>query len=92
MGLVILSDQLIVSLGGPLPRQLADDARAPQRARAFWAPFSVQKMSSDATFGISRRFQRFSPTQGQVAHVFLPNPPLSRLSIATLAIPFDLHA
>ena len=28
--LAILSDQLIVSLGGPLPRQLADDARAPR--------------------------------------------------------------
>ena len=34
-------------------------------------------MSSDATCGISRRFHRFSPTQRQVAHVFLPNPPLS---------------
>ena len=56
------------------------------------APFSVRKMSYGATSGISHRFQWFSPTQGQVAHVFLPNPPLSHLSIATSVIPFDLHA
>jgi hypothetical protein len=49
-------------------------------------------MSPGATFGISRRFQRFSPTQGQVAHVFLPNPPLSPADIAISRIPFDLHA
>ena len=91
MGLVILSDQLTVRLGGPLPRQQADDARAPRRGGAF-APFSVPEMSPDATFGISRRFQRFSPPQGQVAHVFLALPPLSPEGIATPRIPFDLHA
>ena len=91
MGLVILSDQLTVSLGGPLPRQQADGARAPRRGRAF-APFSVREMSPGAAFGISRRFQRFSPPQGQVAHVFLALPPLSRADIATFPIPFDLHA
>ena len=56
------------------------------------APFSVPTMSSDATSGISRSFPRFSPTQGQVAHVFLPNPPLSPANIAIRRIPFDLHA
>ena len=56
------------------------------------APFSVHDMCHDATFGISRRFQRFSPSQGQVAHVFLPNPPLSRPIIANRPIPSDLHA
>ena len=91
MRLAILSDQLIVSLGGPLPRQLADDARAPRRGGAF-APFSAREMSPGATFGISRRFQRFSPPQGQVAHVFLALPPLSPADIATFRIPFDLHA
>ena len=55
-------------------------------------PFSVPEMSPDATFGISRRFQRFSPPQGQVAHVFLALPPLSPGGIATPRIPFDLHA
>ena len=49
-------------------------------------------MSPGATSGISRRFQRFSPPQGQVAHVFLALPPLSRADIATFPIPFDLHA
>ena len=92
MGLVILSDQLTVGLGGPLPRQQADGARAPPRAGAFWAPFGAPVMSQGAASGISRRFQRFSPSQGQVAHVFLPNPPLSRPIIANQAIPFDLHA
>ena len=91
MRLAILSDQLTVSLGGPLPRQQADGARAPRRGGAF-APFSAPGMPRDATFGISRRFQRFSPPQGQVAHVFLALPPLSPIRIATSWIPFDLHA
>ncbi len=56
------------------------------------APFSARVMSPGAASGISRRFQRFSPSQGQVAHVFLANPPLSRPRIATQAIPSDLHA
>ena len=56
------------------------------------APFSVPTMPSDAASGISRSFPRFSPTQGQVAHVFLPNPPLSPANIAIRRIPFDLHA
>ena len=56
------------------------------------APFSAPAMSPGATFGISHRFQWFFPTQGQVAHVFLPNPPLSPVDIATNRIPFDLHA
>ena len=56
------------------------------------APFGAPEMSPGATCGISRRFQRFSPTPGQVAHVFLPNPPLSPVDIATSRIPFDLHA
>ena len=66
--------------------------REPLLERELLAPFSVQAMSPDATSGISRSFPRFSPSQGQVAHVFLPNPPLSRASIATRPIPFDLHA
>ena len=91
MRLAILSDQLTVSLGGPLPRQLADGARAPRGGGAF-APFGAPLMRAGATFGISRRFQRFSPPQRQVAHVFLALPPLSPLNIAILRIPFDLHA
>ena len=66
--------------------------REPLLERELLAPFGVRTMPSGATFGISRRFQRFSPSPGRVAHVFLPNPPLSRENIATLPIPFDLHA
>ena len=91
MRLAILSDQLIVSPGGPLPRQLADDARAPRRGGAF-APFGAPDMCPGAAFGISLSFPKFSPPQGQVAHVFLALPPLSQADIATFLIPFDLHA
>ena len=56
------------------------------------APFSAPTMPSGAASGISRSFPRFSPAQGQVAHVFLPNPPLSQPIIANRLIPFDLHA
>ena len=56
------------------------------------APFDAPAMPPGAASGISRRFQRFSPSQGQVAHVFLPNPPLSQPIIAYRLIPFDLHA
>ena len=38
VGLVILSDQLTVGLGGPLPRQLADGARAHPGAGALRPP------------------------------------------------------
>ena len=66
--------------------------REPLGERELLAPFGAPAMSPGATSGISRRFQRFSPTQGQVAHVFLPNPPLSPANIAIRRIPFDLHA
>ena len=64
----------------------------PFQERGLLAPFGARTMPSGATFGISRRFQRFSPPQGQVAHVFLALPPLSRADIAIFPIPFDLHA
>ena len=66
--------------------------REPFPERELLAPFGAPAMPRGATFGISRRFQRFSPSPGRVAHVFLPNPPLSPAGIATLRIPFDLHA
>ena len=56
------------------------------------APFDAPAMPPGASSGISLRFQRFSPSRGQVAHVFLPSPPLSRGNIAIRRIPFDLHA
>ena len=91
MRLAILSDQLTVSLGGPLPRQQADGARAPRGGGAF-APFGAPHMRAGATFGISLSFPRFSPPPGQVAHVVLALPPLSPENIAASRIPFDLHA
>ena len=91
MRLAILSDQLTVSLGGPLPRQLADGARAPRGGGAF-APFGAGRMPFRAAFGISLSFPRFSPPPGQVAHVLLALPPLSPADIAAFRIPFDLHA
>ena len=43
VGLVILSDQLTVGLGGPLPRQQADGARAPPRAGALRPPLTLRR-------------------------------------------------
>ena len=91
MRLAILSDQLTVSLGGPLPRQQADGARA-LRGGGACAPFGAPLMRAGAAFGISPSFPGFSPPPGQVAHVFLALPPLSPIRIATSWIPFDLHA
>ena len=41
--------------------------------------------------GISRRFQRLSPCDGQVAHVLRTLLPVAASSIATTALPLDLH-
>ena len=56
------------------------------------APFGAGRMPFRAAFGISPSFPGFSPPPGQVAHVFLALPPLSRGDIAASPIPFDLHA
>ena len=41
--------------------------------------------------GISRRFRRLSPCHGQVAHVLRTLLPVAASSIATTALPLDLH-
>ena len=83
---------LDVALAGLSPQEAGAGTGTYGLFRDLAAPFGVPTMPSDATFGISRRFQRFSPPSGQVAHVFLALPPLSPLGIATSRIPFDLHA
>ncbi len=61
--LTILSDQLPVSLGGPLPHQLADGARAPLQVAGLSVPtFSHLDMRRGTTFGISPPFGGLSPS------------------------------
>ncbi len=63
--LTILSDQLPVSLGEPLPHQLADRTRAPPRATGPKVPtFDQCRLRGTIVFGISPPFDRLSPTQG----------------------------
>ena len=76
------------SLGGPLPRQLADRPRAHQEAHCC---FGFRKMSSLATCGINSPFGELSPTSRQIAHVLRTRAPLDQVRIATNLIPFDLH-
>ena len=93
MRLVVLSDQLTVSHGGPLPRRLADGARTPPGGAGLAVPaFGRRTMRSGAPFGINAPFGTVSPPTGQVVHVLLALPPLSPAGIATFRIPFDLHA
>ena len=93
MRLVVLSDQLDVSLGEPLPRQLADVTRAHPSATGLAVPaFDNRGMPPSASSGFSPRFQGLFPAKGQVARALLALPPLSRSRIATQAIPSDLHA
>ena len=78
------------SLGGLLPRQLADRPRAHPGATAC-AVFSVPRNSSVATCGINSTFAELSRTPGQIAHVLRTLTPLNSTCIATNKIPFDLH-
>src|SRR5438552_14846447 len=63
------------SLGEPLPHQLADRPRAPQKAVAC-ATFDFGKMSSLITCGINSAFAELSPTLRQIAHVLRTRSPL----------------
>ncbi len=76
--LTILSDQLPVSLGGPLPHQLADGTRAPLRVAGLAVPtFNHPDMRRETPSGISPPFGELSPSQRQITHVFLTLSPLS---------------
>ena len=78
------------SLGEPLPHQLADRPRAPQKAPGC-PGFGFRKMSSLTTCGINSPFGELSPTFRQIAHVLRTRSPLNYFCIATKVIPFDLH-
>ena len=78
------------SLGEPLPHQLADRPRAPQKAVAC-ATFDFGKMSPLITCGINSAFAELSPTLRQIAHVLRTRSPLAQPCIATKLSPFDLH-
>ena len=79
-------------LGGPLPRQLANQTRghlsAIKSLTSKGCPF-------DVSCGISSRFQLLSPTERQVPHALLTRPPLSHPFNLAEALyrgaSFDLH-
>ena len=79
-----------LSLGEPLPHQLADRPRAHQEAPGC-PGFSVGKMSSLTTCGINSPFGELSPTSRQIPHVLRTLAPLDIACIATNNISFDLH-
>ncbi len=75
--LTILSDQLPVSLGGPLPHQLADGTRAPLQAAGLAVPaFNQSIIRQTITSGISPPFGRLSQSWRQIAHVLRTLTPL----------------
>ena len=78
------------SLGGPLPRQLADRPRAHQEAPGC-PGFGVRERPPLTTCGINSPFGELSPTSRQIAHVLRTLTPLNIHCIATINIPFDLH-
>ena len=63
--------------------------REPIRDRL--SAFYAEEMPPPRLRGIRRRFQRLSPCHGQVAHVLRTLLPVAAISIATDALPLDLH-
>ena len=61
-------------LGGPLPRQPANQTRAHLRTDK---PLASGSCGPDALCGISSRFRLLSPIPRQIAHALLTRPPLS---------------
>ena len=53
--------------------------------------FQYQTMRSNMLWGIRRRFHRLSPGHGHVAHALRTLAPVAARSIATPAMPLDLH-
>ena len=78
------------SLGGLLPRQLADRPRTHQEAPGC-PGFGVGRNPSLTTCGINSPFGELSPTSRQIAHVLRTLAPLSIICIATNNTPLDLH-
>ena len=81
-----------LSLGEPLPRQLADRPRTPLLTSGLAVPdFGVPLMREATTCGINSPFGELSPTFRQIAHVLRTRSPLDLIGIATNQVPFDLH-
>ena len=81
-----------LSLGGPLPRQLADRPRTPLPASGLAVPdFGMSLRRETTVCGINSPFGELSPTLRQIAHVLRTLTPLNIICIATNNIPFDLH-
>ena len=92
MWLIVLSDQLPVSLGGPLPRQLADRPRAHLKAPGLAVPgFSRGGMTTTTTCGISQPFGWLFHTFRKITHVLRTRLPLKPTNIATRGFSLDLH-
>ena len=79
-------------LGGPLPRQLANQTRGHLSAHKA---LTFQGCPQKVLCGISSRFQLLSPTERQVPHALLTRPPLSHPFNLAEALyrgaSFDLH-
>ena len=73
-------------LGGPLPRQLANQTRDHLSAHKALV---IRGCPPITLCGISSRFQLLSPTERQVSHALLTRSPLSESPKEFT--PFDLH-
>ena len=73
-------------LGGPLPRQLANQTRGHLSAHKA---LTFRGCPQKVLCGISSRFQLLSPTERQVPHALLTRSPLSEVPKGFT--PFDLH-
>ena len=80
-----------LSLGAPLPHQLADRPRTYPKASGLTVPDFDDQIAFIIIFGISSDFSELSQTLGQIIHVLRTLAPLSALSIATSNTPLDLH-
>ena len=81
-----------LSLGEPLPRQLADRPRTPLLAPGLAVPgFSMPLRREATTCGINPAFAELFHTKRQIVHVLRTRSPLLFKCIATSEKPFDLH-
>ena len=76
-----------LSLGEPLPHQLADRPRAHRKASGL----AVPNFELSFTSGISSPFSKLSQTSRQITHVLHTLAPLRLENIATSKSAFDLH-
>ena len=81
-----------LSLGEPLPHQLADRPRAYQKAPDLAVPaLNSKRCPSEVTSGISSPFSKLFQTSWQITHVLRTLAPLNTSYIAAACIPLDLH-